>query len=388
MIHRSPAGHRATRLLALACVLGLLLAASLVWLQGSSGGATITAFFTRAVGLYPGSEVRVLGVPVGRVRAVTPEGERVRVRFEVDQGIRIPAEAKAVVIAPSLVSDRYLQLTPAYETGPRLASGAEIPLTRTAIPVELDELLGNVGELSRALGPDGANKNGALTDLLNTAAANLRGNGDKVNATIKDLAAATETLSRSRKDLFATVDGLRTFTAALVASDGQLRALNTKLASVTGHLAAEKDQLGSALEGLAGAMVDVKEFITANQDRLKSTVDKLASVTKVLVDQRAAVAEVLDVAPLAATNYLNSYDAASGTFAVRGAINELTYPPVLLLCRVIQAGTPKQLPKILGDACAQLAPLLDGVLKLPSPAEILASLQQGRLPKLPLLGAR
>ncbi|MCO1579242.1 MCE family protein [Crossiella sp. SN42] len=377
--------HRA---LVLACVIALLLSASLVWLQGGSGGTTATAFFTRTVGLYPGSEVRVLGVPVGRVRAVTPEGERVRVRFELDRGIRVPAEARAVVIAPSLVSDRYLQLTPAYEQGPELATGAEIPLARTAIPVELDELLGNVGELSRALGPEGANRGGALSGLLDTAAANLKGNGAKVNATVKDLAAAAETLNRSRKDLFGTVDGLRKFTAALVASDGRLRAFNDRLASVSGHLAAEREQLGGALEALAGAMVDVKEFITANQDRLKSTVDKLASVTKVLVDQRAALAEVLDVAPLAATNYLNSYDAASGTFAVRGAINELTYPPVLLLCRVIQAGTPKQLPKLLGDACAQLAPLLDGVLKLPSPAEILAGLQQGRLPKLPLLGGR
>ncbi|MCK2241988.1 MULTISPECIES: MCE family protein [unclassified Crossiella] len=388
MTHRNTTGRSLTNVLALACVTALLLSASLVWLQGGSGGSSITAFFARTVGLYPGSEVRVLGVPVGRVREVTPEGERVRVRFEVDRGIRIPAEAKAVVIAPSLVSDRYLQLTPAYETGPELAGGAEIPLTRTMIPVELDELLGDVGELSRALGPDGANKNGALSGLLDTAAANLKGNGAALNATVKDLAAAAETLNRSRKDLFATVDGLRQFTAALVASDGQLRAFNNRLASVSGHLAAEREQLGAALQGLAGAMIDVKEFITANQDRLKSTVDKLASVTKVLVDQRAALAEVLDVAPLAATNYLNSYDAASGTFAVRGAINELTYPPVLLLCRVIQAGTPKQLPKLIGDACAQLAPLLDGVLKLPSPAEILASLQQGRLPKLPLLGGR
>ncbi|GAA2829707.1 MCE family protein [Crossiella cryophila] len=388
MTHRSTTGRSLTNMLALACVIALLLSASLVWWQGGSGGPSITAFFARTVGLYPGSEVRVLGVPVGRVREVTPEGERVRVRFEVDRGIRIPAEAKAVVIAPSLVSDRYLQLTPAYETGPEMAGGAEIPLTRTMIPVELDELLGDVGELSRALGPDGANKNGALSGLLDTAAANLKGNGAALNATVKDLAAAAETLNRSRKDLFATVDGLRQFTAALVASDGQLRAFNNRLASVSGHLAAERETLGAALQGLAGAMIDVKEFITANQDRLKSTVDKLASVTKVLVDQRAALAEVLDVAPLAATNYLNSYDAASGTFAVRGAINELTYPPVLLLCRVIQAGTPKQLPKLLGDACAQLAPLLDGVLKLPSPAEILASLQQGHLPKLPLLGGR
>ncbi|MBP2473044.1 virulence factor Mce-like protein [Crossiella equi] len=374
------------RHLALACVVALLGSSLWLYTQRLSGGTAFTAFLTRAVGLYAGSEVRVLGVPVGRVLAVLPEGDRVRVRFQTE--VPLPAEARAVVVAPSLVSDRYLQLTPAYDGGPRMSAGAEIPLSRTAIPVDLDELLGEVGELSRALGPAGANKDGALSALLDTAAANLKGTGAAVNTTVKDLAAAASTLSRSREDLFATVAGLRQFTAALVASDAQLRTFNDRLRSVSGHLAGERDQLGAALESLAGAMVEVKEFIQANQDRLKSTVDKLASVTKVLVDQRAAVAEVLDVAPLAATNYLNSYDAASGTFAVRGAINELTYPPVLLLCRVIQAATPKELPKLLGDACAQLAPLLDGVLKLPTPAEILQGLQNGKLPALPLLGGR
>ena len=58
---------------------------------------TITAHFTRAVGLYPGSQVRVLGVPVGTVRSVTPEGTTVRVVLDVDADQKVPADAKAAV---------------------------------------------------------------------------------------------------------------------------------------------------------------------------------------------------------------------------------------------------------------------------------------------------
>jgi len=80
----------------------------------------LTAHFTRAVGIYEGSDVRVLGVRIGRVIKVTPEGRTVRVEMRYDRDLRIPADAQALVIPPSVVSDRYIQLTPAYEGGAAL----------------------------------------------------------------------------------------------------------------------------------------------------------------------------------------------------------------------------------------------------------------------------
>jgi phospholipid/cholesterol/gamma-HCH transport system substrate-binding protein len=102
------------------------------------------------------------------------------------------------------------------------------------------------------------------------------------------------------------------------------------------------------------------------------------------VNQRAALAEVLDVAPLGASGLLNSYDAASGAFDVRGDLNELTYPPIEMVCRLLQASTPANVPQFLSSACGQLAPVLDGTLKLPSIAQSLGDLQSGKLPPLPL----
>ena len=372
------------RIAVYACVLALVISGALWWVGLPGAGTRITAYFAKAVGVYPDSEVKVLGVGVGRITAVEPAGDRVRVELTVDDGVEIPAGAHAVVVAPSLVSDRYVQLTPAYESGPLMASGAEIPLSRTDTPVELDDLTASVNDLAVALGPNGANADGALSDVLDTAAANLSGNGELFNETIRELSAASKALADSRGDLFDTIDNLQRFTKALAESDAQVRSFNDRLAGVSGYLAEDRDELGIALASLGAALTDVHGFVEQNRGALSSNVDKLTGITRALVDQRAAVAEILDVAPLAMSNFLNTYDAASASFAIRGNLNELTYPPVLMLCRTIEAGTPAQLPKTLSDLCKQLAPYLDGTLNLPSAAEVLGALNRGELPPLPL----
>ncbi|MDY6811562.1 MAG: MlaD family protein, partial [Actinomycetota bacterium] len=75
---------------------------------------TVTAYFPSATGLYDGDPVRVLGVDVGSVTSITPREGDVRVQMSIDRDTPIPADAKAVVVARSLVSGRFIQLTPVY----------------------------------------------------------------------------------------------------------------------------------------------------------------------------------------------------------------------------------------------------------------------------------
>jgi virulence factor Mce-like protein len=377
-------GRDLARIVAFACALALLLAGGLWWVLHDEGGTKVTAYFSRTVGVYAGSDVRVLGIKVGTVDDVTPQGADVRVDLTVNEGVEVPADAQAVVIAPSLVSDRYVQLVPAYDSGPLMASGAVIPLARTATPVELDDLYASLDKLAKALGPNGANSNGALSDVLNTAAANLNGNGQQIADTIKQLSAAADTVAGAKGNLFATVDALQQFTQTLANSDGQVRGFENKLADVTGYLAADSNELGQALSELTTALTQVQGFIQNNSGALEADVHDLTGITQALVNQRAALAEVLDVAPLGASGLLNSYDAASGAFDVRGDLNELTYPPIEMVCRLLQASTPANLPAFLSQACGKLAPVLDGTLKLPSIAQSLGDLQSGKLPPLPL----
>jgi len=383
MTIRTYRGRSLVTWLAFACVLALVVTAGLWLVFRESTGTKLSAYFGKTVGLYAGSSVRVLGVPVGQVTDVTPQGDAVRVDMRVDD-VRLPADVGAVVVAPSLVSDRYVQLTPAYDSGPVLASGTVLPRDRTATPVELDDLYSSLDKLSTALGPKGANKDGALSGVLDTAANTLQGNGASLNSTVGRLADLAKTLDGSKDDLFSTVQNLNSFTGALAQSDQQLNEFYGRVADVSQFLAADSSDVGAALQSLGGALGDVQQFVNDNKGALESNVDKLASLSKVLVDQRAALAEVLDIAPTGATNFINSYDAASGTIAVRDNLNELTNPPILTVCRLISSFTPKEVPDTLGNICKQLAPVLDGALKLPTIPQVLNSLQNGTLPPLPL----
>ncbi|WP_156757951.1 MCE family protein [Actinokineospora pegani] len=373
-----------SRTVAIACVLGLVVAAALWWLLREPNEKRYTAVFTGVVGLYEDNDVRVLGVKVGSVDKITPRGDRVEVEMLVDRTVEVPAEAQALIVSPSLVSDRYVQLAPAFTGGEVMATGSVIPLERTSTPLEVDDLYASLTRVAQTLGPNGANSDGALSDLLNAGAQNLGGNGQLINETITQLGQLSSTLSGNSGDLFGTVDNLQKFTTALAGSDDQVNRFAEQLAQVTDFLAAERGNLGAAVDQLGKSLGLVQQFVNDNRGRIRSNVDKLASVTGVLTQQRAALAETLDIAPLALSNVINTYNASSGTLDARANINELTQPLIVTLCNLIKQGTPQSLPSTLGDACTAIAPIVNGLVPLPTPAQVVADLQAGRLPSLPL----
>lgn len=382
----SKLGHDFARGVAIAVVLALVVAVGLWWLLLDANQRRYSAVFSGVVGLYEDNDVRVLGVKVGHVDEVVPQGDSVRVDMLVDRTVDIPANAKAVIVAPSLVSDRYVQFTPAYTGGDTMAEGTLLTRDRTATPLEVDDLYASLNRVSVTLGPNGANKDGALADLLNTLAANAEGNGQALNETVTQLSQMAETLSGSDEDLFATVDNLARFTGALAASDEQVNQFSEQAAEVSRFLADERGDLAAAVQQLGLALGAVQQFINDNREHIKTNVDKLASITQVLVDQRAALSEVLDIAPVALSNIINAYNGSSGTLDARANLNELAQPPIVMICNTVRQGTPNELPQTLADACDQLAPIVDGLVPLQTPAEILSALQAGTAPALPIPG--
>nr|WP_255426252.1 MCE family protein [Pseudonocardia sp. C8] len=361
-----------------------VLAAGAIWLIGSGGGRPVTAYFTSSAALFEDNDVRVLGVPVGKVDRITPEGDRVRVDMTItDDDVRLPADVKAAVISPSLVTGRYVQLTPVWTGGPEW-NGEPIPLERTAFPLGVDDLTRTATELSRALGPQGANSQGALNDALNVAAQNVDGNGRALNTTIRNLGGLSATLNGSSEDLFGTVTELQKFVATLRENDPGVRELNGKLADVTGFLAGQRGELGGALHELSFALGEVAAFVKDNRATLKSNVDKLASVSQEVVDHQRALAEVADTGPAALSNLTNIYNGSSQTLDTRANINELAMPAPVLLCKILQA---KQVPlptegpdAPIGTMCNGLADVVNGAVPMPTPQEIINQLQQGGTP--------
>ncbi|MGI5403735.1 MCE family protein [Streptomyces sp. CA-135486] len=354
-----PRGRLARRL-ALVLALALVAGTTAVVLWPRSSPVHVTAYFPRTVGIHPGSDVRVLGVRVGEVRKITPEGRRVRVELEYDSGRRIPAAAQAAIINSSVVSDRYVQLLPVYRGGPAMRDGAVIPESRTAVPVELDRIFDSLHTTAEAFGPRGANADGALSRLLGVSADNLEGQGAQMHQTVEDLSLAVTTLSDGRRDLFGTIRNLQVFTAALAADDKNVRSFNDSLSQVAAQLSGERKDLAAALKNLGVALGDVSAFVRNNKKTLTSDVKGLSKVTRVLVTQRAALAELLEVAPTGISNLQNAYNPVSGTLDTRNNADQ-PQDPAALLCSLLRTT---------GDAggknpdCNELQELFDTLPKL------------------------
>lgn len=299
-----------------------VLAAALMLVFQGPEQRSLTAYFTKTVGLYKGADVRILGIPVGEVTSVQPVGDAVKVELKYDAKYKVPANAEAAIVNQTLVADRYVQLTPVYKGGPVLADGATLTTSRTAVPVEVDEVGANLNKLSKALGPQGANAPGAdgtgsLSRLLQVGAANLEGQGEDIRQTIADTSKALGTLSADRGDIAETIRNLRVITDAMKANDQQIKSFTGHLNGVSGQLAGEKEELSAALNTLAPTLRNVQRFVKDNRTELASNVRQLAQITGVLVKEKGALAEILTAGPLAINNLARAYDPISGTIHAR-----------------------------------------------------------------------
>lgn len=347
------------RLIAVGVVV-LVLAVLVVSLRPKPERTSATAYFPRTVSLYPGSDVRILGVKVGEVESVTPVGQSVKVTLWWDAEHKVPATAKAAIVSPSIVADRYIQLTPVYRGGAFLPDGAEFPLERTAVPLELDQVYTSLNDLSVALGPKGANDQGALSRLLGVSARNLDGQGVKINQSITDIASLSRTLAGQSGDLFTTVRQLQTFVSALAANDGLVRQFNASFAQTSQTLAGERNDLSKSLTMLATALGEVSTFVKDNRAALRNTVHQATVLSQVLVKEKGALAEILDVAPQALNNLSHTYNPKAATLDTRLNLEQLNDPSLFLCSLLRQANQPM-------STCQALKGVLDLIPKLGLP---------------------
>ncbi|GAA1796911.1 MCE family protein [Nocardioides hankookensis] len=342
-------------------VLVLLLVAAAFTMFRGDDSKTLTAHFPRTISIYEGSDVRVLGVPVGTVDKVTPSGTDVVVTMHYDADVQVPDDAKAVIIAPSVVGDRYVQLTPVYDGGKVLADGATLSEDRTAVPLELDQIYTSIDDLTVALGPTGANKEGALTDLLETTAANFGGQGAKFNTTIKDFSKLSATLDDNKEELFGSARKLEGFIGTLATNDTTVRKFNDSLSDVSTMLSGERDELSAALRNLATALGEVSSFVKENRDALGRNISGLNRVSKVLVKRRSELDQILDSAPLALNNLALTYNPEAGTLDTNAnlgeVVNQVTGDPSSFLCGIVgQADSSGALCNLVKQALGRSAP--------------------------------
>jgi phospholipid/cholesterol/gamma-HCH transport system substrate-binding protein len=317
--------------IALAALLLVTLAVGVYQVWPSRTGPKLTAYFSNAVGIYPGDEVRIVGVPVGRIDSIEPRPSDVKIEMTLDRGIKVPADAKALIISPNLVAARFIQLTPAYTEGDEMAAGASIGLDRTGVPVEWDEVKEQLTQLSSQLGPQANSVQGPIAAFVNQAATTFDGNGDSFRNALRELSQTAGRLGDSRTDLFGTVKNLQILVDALSNSNEQIVQFTNHVASVSQVLADSASGLDQTLGTLNQALGDVRGFLNENNDALIAQVSKLGEFTQILTDHSDDIEQILHVTPNGLANFYNIYNPAQGT--VGGLLTLPNFAnPVQFLC--------------------------------------------------------
>jgi phospholipid/cholesterol/gamma-HCH transport system substrate-binding protein len=298
----------------------------------------VVAYFENSNGIYAGDDVRIVGVPVGRIESIEPQPMSVKISFWFDGKYKVPADAKAAILSPTLVTARTLQLTPAYTGGPVMDDYAVIPRERTAVPVEWDDVRQQLEKLTDSLQPTEPGGVSPLGSAINTAADNLRGEGANIRDTIIKLSQAISALGDHSADIFSTVKNLAILVSALQDSTTLMRQLNQNLASVTGALANDPDEVANAVRDLNAVVGEVQTFVAENREALGTTSDKLAGVTQALTDSLGDVKQFLHVAPNTLQNYVNIWQPAQGAVSSVPMLNNFANP-LSFLCGAIQAAS-------------------------------------------------
>lgn len=318
---------------------------------------TYSAYFTEANGLFVGDEVRILGVAVGVIDKIEPQPTSSKVTFSVDKQYSVPADARAAILSPSLVTSRAIQLVPAYSGGPKLSDGASIPLSRTAVPVEWDDFRRQLEKLTDALQPSSPGGVNSVGELIDSAADNVRGQGETARDTIIKLSQAISALGDHADDIFSTVRNLQLLVSALYSSSDLLASFNQNLAGVTTLLSNTPNEVGSALKSLDGALTDVRDFLAENREAMGVTVDRLGSITTALNDSRGDIKQILHIAPTVFQNFLNIYQPAQSAMTGILALNNFADIPQFI-CSSIEAASRARLARVSKLCLQYLNPII------------------------------
>ena len=295
-----------------------LLASSCSLIGGGGDTYTVTVVFSRAVSLYDQSQVKILGLPAGKVTDIQTEGATIVVDIEIDADIPVPADAQAAIVPQSLIGERYVQLYPAWTNGqPKMKDGAVIPLERTRVPVEPDEALAALKEFLDTLDPDGVGR------LINNAADTLDGNGAQLGEALGSLSDLTATLASKDEALGRIMDQLDEFAATLVTRETQLGETLDLFATTTAVLAEERRNLEGLISNLADVSTAGDDLVARNAAEIEHDLDVLGRTLRMVVANIDAVEQLLDAGPILVTGLDNAFNPEFRRIDLRNSFSPL-----------------------------------------------------------------
>lgn len=348
-----------SRITALVAATAMVLGLGSCSVLGGGGDLEVTAYFPETAGLFVGNDVGVLGVPVGEITAIEPEGDRVKVTLRVDGDVDVPADVGAVVTSRSVATDRYVELTPVYHSGDRLEDGDEIEKTDT--PVDFDEVLSTLSQFAKEIGGDKSSAS-AVRRFLKVGADTFGGNGKFINDSITSLGQAVNAVSGERDNILATLQSLDVLTTSFATNERTIRSFTRSVASAASLLADERHNIQRTLTSLGESIEVVSAFTRSHRSELMRSVNNLSGLIEIILKSKKDVNEFVETMGLTVENIRRSVDPGSGFANVHLSPNYLS--PLLgqelqLLCQQL----PNDLCNTIGlTPGTPLADLLGGLL--------------------------
>jgi phospholipid/cholesterol/gamma-HCH transport system substrate-binding protein len=237
---------------ALSCF-GLLL---FLWL--AFGGATplkpkgyrFDVSFGEATQLAHEADVRISGVPVGKVKAIVANKRTGRSDATIElepEYAPLPADARAILRQKTLLGETYVELTPGRASARKVPDGGRLATGQVADTVELDEILRAFDPQTRA----------AFQNWIQTQAQALDGRGPDLNDAIGNLAPFAQDTTKLLEILNTQKPALRQLVRntgevfdALSERDGQLASLITNSNEVFATTAARDRELQETFKAL------------------------------------------------------------------------------------------------------------------------------------------
>lgn len=185
-----------------------------------------------AIGLYVGSAVTVMGLPVGRVTGIQPHGPTARVEFELPAARKLPADVGATTLSDTLVADRRLAVI-----GDQAIGGASWNpgqcITKTLTPKSLSETFSALADLSDQLNgandpqhPELVGKGLTALDTMST------GTGTQINSILQRLGTALNAPDAAIGHIGGLIDAVSSLARSAAAYWPQVEDMLTRLAQV------------------------------------------------------------------------------------------------------------------------------------------------------------
>src|SRR5947208_1188126 len=188
-------------------------------------GYRFTVSFGEATQLAHEADVRISGVPVGKVKDIQTNSKTGRSDAEIElkpEYAPLPSDARAILRQKTLLGETYVELTPGTAGAPKLREGGTLRESQVSSTVQLDEILRTfdkptrqafqtwMQEQARGIGSYGRDLNDALGNLAPFA---------------EDTAHVADILNRQSGAVRSLISNTAVVFDAISARDGQLRSL-------------------------------------------------------------------------------------------------------------------------------------------------------------------